>query len=255
MIKSILTAILFAVLLQSCASKKDILYFQDAANYPSVPVAYGGAMIQANDILSITVSALVPETAIPYNVQTVGNGQAVANIEILKLQGYLVSPKGSIVFPVLGTISVIKQSISELEDHLKTLLEQGGHLVKPTVSIRLLNAKVTVLGEVQKPGTYTYAEQYLSLPQALGYAGDLTINGKRNDILLIREVDGVRTMTQLDLTTANWLTDPKYIIRQNDVLVVNPNNTKIKSAGFVSNPLSFLTIASFIMSSIILLTR
>ena len=255
MIKSIITAILFAVLLQSCASKKDILYFQDAANFPTVPVAYEGAMIQANDILSITVGALVPETAIPYNVQTVGNGPAVANIEILKLQGYLVSPQGSIVFPVLGTISVVKQSISQLEAQIRKLLADGGHLVNPSVSIRLLNAKVTVLGEVQNPGTFTYAEQYLSLPQALGYAGDLTINGKRTDILLIREIDGVRTISQIDLTSANWLTDPKYIIRQNDVLVVNPNNPKIKSAGFVSNPLSFLTIASFIMSSIILLTR
>lgn len=255
MIKSIFTAVLFAVLFQSCASKKDILYFQDATNFAAVPVDYEGALIQANDILSITVSALVPETAIPYNVQTLGNGQAVANIEILKLQGYLVSPQGSIVFPVLGTISVVKQSISQLEEQIRKLLADGGHLVNPSVRIRLLNAKVTVLGEVGQPGTYTYAEQYLSLPQALGYAGDLTINGKRTDILLIREIDGVRTISQIDLTSANWLTDPKYIIRQNDVLVVNPNNTKIKSAGFVSNPLSFLTIASFIMSSIILLTR
>ncbi|RTZ02063.1 polysaccharide export protein [Flavobacterium bomense] len=255
MIKSISTAILFAVLFQSCASKKDILYFQDATNYPSIPVEYDGAIIQTNDILSITVSALVPDTAIPYNVQTAGNGQAIANIEILKLQGYLVSPQGAIVFPVLGTIPVVKQSILQLEEHIRRLLAEGGHLVNPTVSIRILNAKVTVLGEVKEPGTYTYAEQYLTLPQALGYAGDLTINGKRTDILLIREIDGVRTINKIDLTTAKWMTDPKYIIRQNDVLVVNPNNPKVKSAGYVGNAGTLLTIASLLLSSIILLTR
>jgi len=255
MIKSILTALFLAVLLQSCASKKDILYFQDASNYPSVPVAYGSTMIQTNDILSIKVGALVPETAIPYNVQTLGSGTTISNIEILKLQGYLVSPQGTIVFPVLGTVSVVHKSIAELEVQLRKLLEEGGHLVNPTVSIRLLNAKVTVLGEVRSPGTYTYSEQYLSLPQALGYAGDLTINGKRKDILLIREVDGVRTINQIDLTTANWMKDPKYVIRQNDVVIVNPNNAKVKSAGLLSNPLSVVTIASFIMSTYILLKR
>jgi polysaccharide export outer membrane protein len=255
MIKSIVMAILMAVLLQSCSSKKDILYFQDAANYASLPVQYGTTIIQTNDILSINVGALVPETAIPYNVQTPGNAGAVPNIEILKLQGYLVSTEGAIVFPVLGTISVVKRSVSELEQHLKTLLEQGGHLVNPSVSIRILNAKVTILGEVNNPGTYTYAEQYLTLPQALGYAGDLTINGKRNDILLIREIDGVRTMTQLDLTTANWMNDPKYSIKQNDVLVVNPSNPKVKTAGYIGNTGTLLTVFSLVLSSIILLTR
>jgi len=248
-------AVMLAILLQSCASKKDILYFQDADNYATVPVDYGNTIIQTNDILSIRVTALVPETAIPYNVQIVGNSTTQSNMEILTLQGYLVSNQGAIVFPVLGSISVVKQSISELEQHLQTLLEQGEHLVNPSVSIRILNAKVTILGEVNKPGTYTYAEQYLTVPQALGYAGDLTINGKRNDILLIREINGVRTMTQLDLTTANWMNDPKYSIKQNDVLVVNPNNTKVKTAGYIGNTGTLLTVFSLVLSSLILLTR
>ena len=255
MIKSFFMALFLALMLQSCASKKDILYFQDATSYPSVPVEYKGTMIQTNDILSIKVGAPVAESAIPYNVQTLGNSTTISNIEILKLQGYLVSPEGTIVFPILGRISVLHQSISELEVKLRKLLEEGGHIVNPTVSIRLLNAKVTVLGEVRSPGTYTYSEQYLSLPQALGYAGDLTINGKRKDILLIREVDGVRTMNQIDLTTSDWMKDPKYVIRQNDVVIVNPNNAKVKSAGLLSNPLSFVTIASFILSTYILLKR
>jgi polysaccharide export outer membrane protein len=254
MIKSVFMVVFMAILLQSCSSKKDILYFQDAANYASMPVEYSNTIIQTNDILSISVSALVSETTVPYNVQTVGSAGALPNMEMLKLQGYLVSNQGTIVFPVLGNISVANQSLTELEQHLKTLLEQGGHLVNPSVSIRILNAKVTILGEVKNPGTYTYTEQYLTLPQALGYAGDLTINGKRTDILLIREIDGVRTMTQLDLTTANWMNDPKYSIKQNDVLVVNPSNPKVKTAGYIGNTGTLLTVFSLVLSSIILLT-
>jgi polysaccharide export outer membrane protein len=252
--KSICWTILFVALLQSCASKKDILYFQDAANYASVPVTHQDAVIQPNDILSITVSALVPETAMPYNTQILG-GAATPNLETLKLQGYLVSTEGTILFPILGKIQVVGKTIPIVEDEIKKILESGGHLVNPTVSIRILNAKVTVLGEVNHPGTFSFSEHYLSLPQALGYAGDLTINGKRKDILLIRESEGVRTITHLDLTTANWMNDPKYAIKQNDVLVVNPNNPKVKTAGYIGNTGTLLTIASLLLSSIILLTR
>jgi polysaccharide export outer membrane protein len=253
--QSICSTLFFVLLLSSCASKKDILYFQDAANYSSVPLARTSATIQPNDILSITVSALVPETALPYNIQSGSGGATTPNIETMKIQGYLVSPEGTIVFPILGDIVVKGKTIAAVEQDLKNILESGGHLVNPTVSIRILNAKVTVLGEVKTPGTFTFTEHYISLPQALGYAGDLTINGKRNDILLIRESEGVRTITHLDLTTANWLNNPDYAIKQNDVLVVNPNNPKIKTAGYIGNTSVVLTIASLILSSIVLLTR
>jgi polysaccharide export outer membrane protein len=242
------------LLLQSCASKKDILYFQDSADYKSSRIEYAGSLIQPNDILSITVGAKVPETVIPYNIQQLGSN-SMSNIETIKLQGYLVSPQGTIVFPVLGEIPVVNKSTSELEQELKNVLEVGGHLINPTVSIRLLNAKVTVLGEVNKPGTYSFTEQYLTLPQALGYAGDLTINGKRKDIILIREALGIRTIKHLDLTTTDWMNNPDYTIRQNDVLVVNPNNSKVKSSGYIGNAATILTIASLVLSTVILLTR
>jgi polysaccharide export outer membrane protein len=252
--KYIYTLASILLLLQSCASKKDILYFQDSTEYISSRIEYTGSLIQPNDILSITVGAKVPETVIPYNFQQLGTN-SMSNIETMKLQGYLVSPQGTIVFPVLGEIPVVNKSTSELEQELKNVLEIGGHLLSPTVSIRLLNAKVTVLGEVNKPGTYSFTEQYLTLPQALGYAGDLTINGKRKDIILIREALGIRTIKHLDLTTTDWMNNPDYTIRQNDVLVVNPNNSKVKSSGYIGNAATILTIASLVLSTVILLTR
>lgn len=241
-------------LFSSCASRKDIIYFQDATDYSQVATSVKAVLVQPNDILSVRIGALVPETALPYNIQT-GNTPTNSTLDILKVQGYLISPDETIVLPILGAVSTAGLSVTDLETKIKLELEKGGHLVNPTVAIRILNAKVTVLGEVKSPGTYTFLEQSLSVPQALGYAGDLTISAKRNDILLIRESGGKRIMMSVDLTTVNWMNDPKYQIRQNDVLVVNPNDAKVKTAGYIGSTGTVLTIASLILSSIILLTR
>jgi len=245
---------LIVILFSSCASKKDIIYFQDAAGYASVPTSIKAVLVQPNDILSIRIGALVPDTAVPYNIQT-GNAANNSTLDMLKVQGYLVSPDETIVLPILGSVSTAGLSVTDLETKIKGALEKGGHLVDPTVAIRILNAKVTILGEVKAPGTYTFLEQSLSVPQALGYAGDLTISAKRNDILLIRESEGKRVMMSVDLTTVNWMNNPQYQIRQNDVLVVNPNTAKVKTAGYIGSTGTVLTIASLILSSIILLTR
>lgn len=245
---------LLLLLLQSCASKKDILYFQDAKTLASQEIQYESPKIQPNDILDIKVSALVPETALPYNKQLLSNNTA-NNIELIKLQGYLVATDGTLIFPVLGKLAVADKTTAQLETELQQLLETGGHLVQPTVSVRLLNAKVTVLGEVHRPGTYSFTEQQISLPQALGYAGDLTINGQRKNIMLIREEKGQRTVAHIDLTQTDWFNSPYYYIKPNDFIVVNPNGPKVKSAGFVGNTGTLISVASLILTSIVLITR
>ena len=253
--KSITLLGLLVIMLQSCSTKKEILYFQDANTIGPQNITYETPKIQPNDILNITVGALIPETALPYNKQQPTNTTTSTNIELLKLQGYLVTTEGTIVFPVLGTLEVANKTTAQLEKELQQVLENGGHLIKPSVSVRLLNAKVTVLGEVQRPGTYSFTEQQISLPQALGYAGDLTINGKRNDVLLIREENGMRTVTNIDLTETDWFNSPYYYIKPNDFIVVNPNAPKVKSAGFVGNTGTLVSVVSVILSSIILITR
>ena len=251
-----LAVTILGLLLSSCVSNKDLLYFGDANMSQSTPINYTSNTLQPNDILDIKIGALVPETAIPYNSQTINNlGQQIQNIEVLKLQGYLVGTDGSIVLPILGKIEVVNKSIASLEQELISILEDGQHLVSPSVSVRLLNAKVTVLGEVGRPGTYTFTEQFISLPQALGYAGDLSINGKRTDILLIREQQGERRISQINLTTTNWMNNPEYRIMPNDVIVVNPNNAKVKSAGIIGNASTVVSIVSVLLSITILLTR
>lgn len=253
MIKNSFILLILLLLLQSCASKRDIYYFQDAYDYSRQDIDYEATKIQPNDILNISVTALVQETALPYNRTFTSNNPNI-NIDLLKLQGYLVSTDGTIIFPVLGKLEVASKSIGDLEKEIENLLESGGHLKEPTVSVRLLNAKVTVLGEVNRPGTYSFTEQNITLPQALGYAGDLTINGKRKDVLLIREEGGVRRTNHIDLTSKEWFDSSQYYVKPNDIIVVNPNNAKVKSAGIIGNFGTILTLASVILTSVVLIT-
>lgn len=227
---------------------------QDAMTEANGEVKYNSATIQPNDILKITVETLVPEAALPYNKSS-SQGMQPQNVQLLQLEGYLVSLDNTIKFPVLGEISTDNQTTRQLETNIKEKLVSGGHLLNPTVNVRLVNAKVTILGEVNQPGTYSFTEQNITLLQALGYAGDLTINGKRNDILITREVDGLRKVSHIDLTSASFMNSEFYFIKPNDVIVVNPNNPRVKNAGFVGDVGTILTIASLALSITILLSR
>lgn len=253
MYKTILYFLVMVLALQSCANKKDILYFQDSKDHNVERIIYQNSKIQPNDILSILVTAPIPEAAIPYNVQTTGTGNF--DIESLKLQGYLVSEEGTIDFPILGELMITEMASEEVEDFIAKQLSDNGHLKNATVNVRLLNAKVTILGEVMRPGTYSFTEQNITLPQALGYSGDLTILGKREDVLLIREENGFRTINHIDLTSADWFDGPYYYIKPNDLIVINPNKVKVKSAGFIGNAGIVLTIASLVLSSFVLISR
>lgn len=237
----------------SCASKKEILYLQDVDENANKDILYSNAKIQPNDVLRINISALNPESAIPYNV-TPRNSNA-GSVQLLQLDGYLVSENLTINFPILGVLSVENKTTQEFAAYLKDLLESNNHLKNPAVDVRLVNAKVTILGEVNSPGTYNFTEQNITLLQALGYAGDLTINGKREDILVMREEDGVRQITHIDLTTSEWLNGPYNFVKPNDVIVVNPNNPKVKSSGFVGNVGTLISVISIVFSTIVIITN
>ncbi len=247
--------ILFTIsLLFGCTSKKNILYVQDIDRANSAELHFETPTIQANDILKITVGALEPSAAIPYNKVTTSVARAT-NLELMRLEGYEVSEALTIEFPQLGILSVQSQTPIQLATAIKQRLELEGHLIRPTVNVRLLNAKFTVLGEVVRPGTYNFTESKLTLLQAIGLAGDLTINGQRKNIKLIREIDQKRTVFHIDLTASDWMNSESYYIYPNDVIIIDPNNTKVKSAGLVGNVGTVLTVASVLLSTIILLTR
>ena len=174
------------------------------------------------------------------------------NRDAVNAGNILVSTNKTINFPILGEISVAEKSSQDLEKYLKNLLEAGGYLINPRVTVRLLNSKVTILGEVNNPGTFTFTEKNITLLQALGLAGDLTIDGNRKNIILLRSFNGQRTTTNIDLTSASWLSSLYQNIQPNDIIIVNPNSKKIKSAGLVGDISTVLSIASILLSSIIL---
>ena len=252
--KKISSAFIIIGLLQSCVSKKQMLYLQDLDSVNGQEITYNNHTLQVDDILKISVGALMSEAAIPYNNFTAGSVVA-NNIDVMKLDGYLVSQNSTINFPVLGKLSVKEKTTQDLENDIKKLLVDGGYLINPNVTVRLLNAKVTILGEVQRPGTLSFTENNISLLQALGLAGDLTINGSREDVVVLRHVDGVQTTARINLTSANFLSGPYQMVKPNDVILVNPNNAKLKTAGYVGNISTILGITSLLLSSIILLTR
>ena len=238
----------------SCSSKKDILYFQN--NEKST---FDGKLldqkIEENDILSVRINSKDIETSKIYNIDLTEAIDKTQQPQVLKYLGYLVNDLGEIKLPVLGTIKVSKMSIHELELFLTKRLVEEDHLTDPTVIVRVMNSKVTVLGEVKNPGTYNFDEKNLSLLQAIGLAGDLTINGKRNDVLLIRQENNVKTITHIDLTSTNWFESKNYYIKQNDVIVVNPNNAKIKSAGVIGNAGTFISLISLLLTGILLIKK
>ncbi len=243
------------ILLQSCSSKKNILYVQDIDRSNLTELNFEAPTIQANDILKINVATLEASAAIPYNKLTDDSGGSSSNLELMRLEGYEVSKTLTIEFPQLGTLSVLNKTPTQLAKAIKQRLESEGHLINPSVNVGLLNAKFTVLGEVARPGTFSFTESKLNLFQAIGLAGDLTINGQRKNIKLIREINQERTVLHIDLTTSDWMNSDSYYIFPNDIIIIDPNNPKVKSAGFIGNLGTAISVVSVLLSSIILLTR
>jgi len=236
----------------SCVSKKKVLLMQDINEVDISKVTTFQNIIQKNDILKIDVTSLEVNASIPYNKVSVANSM-VNSLQVLQLNGYLVSVNNTINFPILGEISTLGKTTEDLEQYLKNLLETGGHLINPNVTVRLLNSKFTILGEVNRPGTFNFTEKNINFLQALGLAGDLTIDGNRKDLILIRELDGKRITTKIDLTSSSFLTSPFQNIQPNDVIIVSPNSKKVTSAGLIGNISTVLSIASILLSTIILI--
>ncbi|GAA4054078.1 hypothetical protein GCM10022388_20660 [Flavobacterium chungnamense] len=238
----------------SCSSKKDLLYFQNGKKNAIEDNRILDQKIETNDILSIKIVSLDIESSRIYNIDLLnGITSGTVNPEIIKINGYLVNDEGFITLPVLGQLKVNDKTTRELELFLSKKLMNDGHLKEPTVTVRLLNSKLTVLGEVRQPGTFTFYEKNLTLLQAIGMAGDLTINGERKDVLLIRYENNTKTINHIDLTTTDWMSSNLFYVKQNDVIIVNPNNAKIKSAGIIGNAGTLISVFSLLLTGFLLI--
>jgi polysaccharide export outer membrane protein len=253
--KNLLPILLFLlIILQSCTTKKQMLYFQDLDQFSNTTLSYSSTKIQPNDILKIDVSDLNPIVAAPFNINGSSAG-AQTSVDMMKLSGYLVTPQGNITMPILNEINVSGLTPSEAESKVKSLLINEGYLVNPTVQVRVLNNKYTILGEVNSPGVISFSEESISLLDAIGKAGDLTYSAIRKDVKLIRELDGKRIIYHIDLTTASWMSNPNYRIRQNDVIMVTPNKLKVNSGGLIKDPIQLLGVAASLLAVLLLIKQ
>ena len=185
-------------------------------------------IIQKNDLLNISVSSLNPEANLIFN--TPNNTAANQPQGNTLLSGYLVNEDGNITFPVLGTIHVVGLNKKQLTALLMEQLDKKQLLLNPIVTIRFMNFKVTVLGEVARPGLITVPNEKVTVLEALGLAGDLTIYAKRENLLLIREQEnGEKLIKRLDLSSSDILNSSFYYLKSNDVIYVEPNSNKVAS--------------------------
>ena len=233
---NLIIPILAILMFSSCGSRKNIVYFQDEPIEGDVSMSEPKQLIyKPDDILTINVAALDPDTVRPFNLSLIPGGTTDITSARggLQQQTYLVDYDGNIEFPVLGTLKIAGLTRTELTDMLTERISE--YVTDPIVNVRLANFTVTILGEVRNPGTFTIQDERITVLEALGLADDLTIFGKRKNVLLVREVDGKKKYAKIDLTTVNVVNSPVYYLQQNDVIYVEPNNAKIRSSTYNQN--------------------
>ena len=198
----------------------------------------------------LKINTAIALASAPYKNLDISSNQ---NSNTMVLEGLKVEQDSTINFPVLGKIRVVGFTTDELASNLREMLINTGQLTNPHIKINKLNSKFTVLGEVRDPGTFFNYEDHLNIFQALGFAGDLLITAKRSNIKLVRQENGLRKTYQFALNDSKIFDMPYYYIKSNDIIIVEPNFSKIKSAGFIGSPSSIASISSLILSITLLL--
>ncbi|MCF4102683.1 polysaccharide biosynthesis/export family protein [Gillisia sp. M10.2A] len=209
-------------------------------------------VVQKNDILHIKVTSLNSEVAAPFQMES-GNEGGGSSQQNPALRGYLVDIDGNIQFPVLGKIEVAGKTRSELESFLTSKIRD--YVTDAVIAVRFLNFRITVLGEVGSPGVVSVENEVISFPELIALSGDISYNGKRKNILVIREENGVKSVGRVDITSADVFKNPYYYLKQNDIVYVEPTYRQVKSAGFITSYTGLISLGTTILSLIILFTR
>ncbi len=251
-----LIALCTLLIFSSCADTRKVTYFNDLREgvIPS-PVVNLEPVIQKSDILSITVTSPNPEATEMFNAPNMALSHSVGGGtgNIAPASGYLVNQDGFIQFPSLGNIMAAGLTKQRLKEEITKLLVDNELLLDPIVTVRYLNFRVSVIGEVGRPGVFTIPNEKISMLEALSLAGDLTIYARRDNVLLVREEKGSKLIKRINLNSNEIFSSPYYYLKSNDVLYVEPNNTKVASASRTQQLLP--TILSGLSFIAIILTR
>lgn len=258
-------AVLAAVLLLgSCSVPTNIAYFQNRlVDNPEQIDKHGGIVIQPKDMLSIVVSSKNPELVVMFNLPVVSYqaGSEVVTSGYQRLMGYVVDNDGFIDFPILGRLKVSGLTRWELSEMIKARLLDEGYLTDCVVTVEFMNFKVSVIGEVNAPGTYTIEGDKVTVLQAISLARDLTIFGQRENVTVIRERNNERVMYQINLCDVSMFNSPAYYLQQNDIVYIEPSAIKARQSTtddkglrmtsiFVSGGSLLVSIATMIISLI-----
>lgn len=232
------------LLLGSCASKKDVVYFQNASDYETLVSDNSHTnKFKIDDVISINVSTLDPQASMPFNLF---KGAEEGGIRPEQLD-YIIDKNGEIDFPVLGAVKIVGLSPEETKDLLKQKLDS--YLKDPIINIRLKNFTVSVLGEVARPGTYPVNGEQITVLEAIGLAGDLTIKGKRDNVMIIRDFNGTKVYTRINLLQKEALNSPVYYLTQNDIVYIEPNKSGVTSSTLDNRATIAVSIASVLITS------
>ena len=240
MMKNLIYYLILLLTMFSCKPKENMVYMEKEKAIAETEInqaVFYGTHIQSGDLLDIKVTAFDENAVRPFNLYSMNNststGQVNGQTAQLAPQGYLVDNEGFIYFPVLGKLYIKGMTLAQLRADLEKRLL--AYLTDPLVSIKQLNFNITVLGEVKKPGQYTNPSDKITVLQALGLAGDMTDYGNRTNVKLIREIDGVSKTFTIDFTNKNITNSPYYYMQQNDVLYIEPDLIKKKTANIDPN--------------------
>lgn len=253
-VRMLSVVIIVMVIFTSCSSipKSSLVYFQDIYASDSIgeyPVHSYELQIQPGDELVISVSSVQPEATLSYNLplSNPATSSTLKNTSQARQQTYLVSSEGDITLPVIGKLHVAGLSVSQLTDKLTELVSRD--VVDPVVMVRLVNFKVNVMGEVKEPRQIEVDGERMSILDALAAAGDLTVYGNRENVLLIREEDGVRKYYHINLNDSKLLESPQFYLQQNDVIVVSPNQIQQSNSRYNQFNAYKLSVISTVVSA------
>ena len=247
--------LILLIVFSGCA-KRNLVYFSDIDSQSGYNVKITSSVdpeIQPDDLLKITVSSLSQESNLLFNagILTAAGTNTISTSPLN--EGYLVDKNGEINFPVLGRIKIGGLTKDEAIEEVSFRLKE--YVKDPIVNIRFMNFKVTVIGEVNKPSTFTVPTEKITILEALGLAGDMTAYGKRENVLVIRDKDGVRSVNRINLNDKSILNSPYYYLTQNDVVYVEPDRMKAIQTNVNPNRTQFITIASSVLVALIINSR
>lgn len=222
-------------LISSCTAPKEVIYLQDISDAKTEEIGKGYEVrVHEDDLLGITVNSKEEELALPFNMPLVSY-QIGGTYNQPRVVGYLVDKNGEIDFPILGKLKVKGLTRMEVTELVKRRLVEEELLKDPIVTVQFLNFKVSVIGEVARPGTFEISGDRITLLEALSLAGDLTIYGRRDRVAVIREENGKRTVLYHDLRSSDVFKSPCYYLQQNDIVYVEPNKIRTGSSRINSN--------------------